>query len=170
MYFFKNKKIINISRESFTTSLIIKEFKYHILKSQSDLYIIALGTNDVRYRDPNICAMNKKDYIDNIKVIVDFSKKYNKNNPKFIFISPWPSISEDKLSKLKEKDKNKMLEEYGEELKQYCKKNNYLYINPSKFINRYIKKDRKKYLIDQIHPNKEEGINLFTEAILFNSK
>ena len=104
IYCFNNKKIINISKGSYTTSLIIKNYKYHILKSKSDLYIIAIGTNDVRYRDPEICAMTKEEYIENIKIIVKFAK-YNNKNSNFIFISPWLSMSNDNLSKLKEKRK-----------------------------------------------------------------
>ena len=104
IYCFNNKKIINISKGSYTTSLIIKNYKYHILKSKSDLYIIAIGTNDVRYRDPEICAMTKEEYIENIKNIVKFAK-YNNKNSNFIFISPWLSMSNDNLSKLKEKRK-----------------------------------------------------------------
>ena len=104
IYWFNNKKIINISKGSYTTSLIIKNYKYHILKSKSDLYIIAIGTNDVRYRDPEICAMTKEEYIENIKNIVKFAK-FNNKNSNFIFISPWLSMSNDNLSKLKEKRK-----------------------------------------------------------------
>jgi lysophospholipase L1-like esterase len=70
--------------------LIIKNYKYHILKSKSDLYIIAIGTNDVRYRDPEICAMTKEEYIENIKNIVKFAK-FNNKNSNFIFIFPWLS-------------------------------------------------------------------------------
>ena len=36
-------------------------FKDELIKSNSDIYIIALGTNDIRYRDTSICAMNEID-------------------------------------------------------------------------------------------------------------
>ena len=44
---FHNKQIINISKGAYTTKLIIKMFKDELVKSKSDLYIIALGTNDI---------------------------------------------------------------------------------------------------------------------------
>ena len=44
---FKNKEIINISKGCYTTKLIIKMFKDELSESNSDLYIIALGTNDI---------------------------------------------------------------------------------------------------------------------------
>lgn len=169
IYYFYNKIIINISKGSYTTSLIIKDFKYHILKSKSNLYIIALGTNDVRYRDPEICAMTKEQYIRNIQIIVNLAKKSNINS-KFVFISPWLSLPDDKISKLNETNKNKLLEEYGNSLKNFCQKNNYLFINPNNYIWNLIKKNPKKYIIDQIHPNENEGIQLYSESVLINSK
>ena len=165
IYYFKNKKIINISKGSYTTSLIIKNFKYQILKTQSDLYIIFLGMNDIILRDPKICAMSKIDYIDNIKIIVNFSKKNNKS-AKFIFISPWILIDDNKLNN----DKIKLMDEYGKSLEEYCQQNNYLYININKYLNEIIKKDRTKYITEKIYLNQEEGIKLFSKAILINSK
>ena len=60
---FYNKQIINIFKGAYTNKLIIKMFKDELVKSNSDLYIIALGTNDIRYRDTSICAMNEIDFI-----------------------------------------------------------------------------------------------------------
>ena len=108
IYYFKNKKIINISKRSYTTLLIIQKLKNQIIKSKSTLYIVALGTNDVRYRNPSIYAMIKEDYIKNIEIIVNFAKKNNKYS-KFVFIAPWRAqvLTYDKMTKLtKKNDKN----------------------------------------------------------------
>ena len=169
IYYFDNKKIINISKGSYTTMLIIKDFKYHIMKSKSDLYIIALGTNDVRYRDANICAMKKEDYINNIKTIIIFAKKYNKN-AKFVLIAPWLSNPIDTVSKLNEREKNKLLDDYSNSLKNFCARNNYLFINPNPYIYNIFKNNISKYLLDQIHPNENKGIELYSEAVLYNSE
>jgi lysophospholipase L1-like esterase len=168
IYYYKNKKIINISKGNSTTSLIIQDFKYQIIKSKSSLYIIAIGTNDVRYRNSDICAMNKTDYIKNIDIIVKFAKKYNKG-ANFVFITPWLLNPEDKVSKLKESDRNKLLDEYSESLENYCYKNNFLFINPNKYIKEKIKNNRNHYIFDQIHPKAKQGIELFSEAVLINS-
>ena len=45
------KKIKNISKGSYTTKLVFKKFKNKIIDSLTDLYLIAIGTNDIRYRD-----------------------------------------------------------------------------------------------------------------------
>jgi hypothetical protein len=112
--------------------------------------------------------MTKEDYIKNIEIIVNFAKKNNKYS-KFVFIAPWLSNPNDKYSILKESEKNKLLEEYSESLQNYCHKNNFLFINPNKYINEKIKNNRKQYILDQIQPNENEGIELFSEAILINS-
>jgi hypothetical protein len=75
--------------------------------------------------------MNKTDYIKNIEIIVDFAKTNNKYS-NFVFIAPWLSNPNDKYSILKESEKNKLLDEYSESLKNYCHKNNFLFINPNK--------------------------------------
>ena len=42
---------------------VLQKAKNKIIESLTDLYIIALGTNDIRYRDSSICAMNSSEYI-----------------------------------------------------------------------------------------------------------
>ena len=164
---FDNKKIINISRGSFTTKLIIKYFKNEIIDSKSDLYIIALGTNDIRYRNKRICSMNSKEYNEQINTIVNLAKN---NNSKFIFITPWFSLPDDTVSKLNHQDKKKLMKEYSLGLQKYAEKNNYIFIDPNEYLERIIEKNRTKYMVDFIHPNCKDGIKLYCESVFFNSK
>ena len=77
VYYFKNKKIINISKRGYTTELIIRNYKYRINESNSDLYIIALGTYDIKYRNEEICAMTKERYLQNMETIIRLAKENN---------------------------------------------------------------------------------------------
>ena len=163
----KNKKIINISKGSYTTKLIIRDFKNEIYESNSDLYIIAIGINDIRYRRESICAMNSTEYITQIKKIMGFV--VNKK-AKFIFIAPWYSTSKDIVSKLKHKNKLKLIKEYSKVIEYYAKSKNYIFINPNHYLAKKIIRNRKKYMVDFIHPNSKEGIKLYSEAVLLNSK
>ena len=166
---FDNKKIINISKGSYTTKLILKKFKSHILHSHSQLYIIAIGTNDIRYRKKNECAMNKDDFIIEINKIVNLIKE-SYSNSKIVFIAPWMSLSND-VVKLKGKEKEKLFNEYNLSLKEYCEKNNYLFINPNIYLEKILNGENiKKYMNDYIHPNKNDGIELYSEAVLIMSK
>ena len=168
IYCFKNKKIINISGGSYASLLMVQDYKYSILKSKSDLYIIAIGNNDIRYRNPKKCAMTKEDYIKNIKKIVMLARKSNKKS-KIVLIAPWLSNSNDINSKLNKKEKNKLLEEYTQSLQNYCIKNDFLFINPNHYIKNIISQNSSKYLLDYINPNENNGILLYSEAVLKNS-
>ncbi len=169
--FFENKKIINISKGGYTTKNIIEKYSNQILSSNGDLYIVALGTNDIRYRNEKTCAMTAKEYIKELKKIASKIKKAN-SKAKIVFISPWMSLPNDTIAKVNEKEKNKLFKEYDENLKSYCNKNKYLYINPNKEINSVLTKSNNinKYMVDFIHPNEEAGIKLYSESVLLSSK
>ena len=164
---FKNKEIINISKGSYTTKLIIKMFGDELSKSKSDLYIIALGTNDIRYNDSSICAMNETDFINQLDRIVDITKN---NESKYIFIAPWLSTSDDPVSKLVHKDKNQKMKKYSLALEMYTKNKNFIFINSNEYLEKYILENKKKYMVDYIHPNDKDGIELYCESIFKNEK
>ena len=165
---FPNKKIINISKGSYTTKLMVKDFKNDIIHSNSDLYIIALGTNDVRYRRKEICAMDAKNYINQLEKLVDFAKNKNEKR-KFIFIAPWFSTSDDGVSRLDHINKQKMMKEYSLELQKFSKKNNYIFIDPNDYLEKIVTQNKSKYFLDFIHPNSHDGIELYSESIFVNS-
>ena len=164
---FKNKKIKNISKGTFTTKLIIKNFSKDIIKSNTDLYIIAIGTNDIRYRRESICAMNSKIFIEQIKKIVNLVQN---KKAKFIFIAPWYSTSDDMYSKLNHKDKLKLNKQYSLEIENFARKKKYIYINTNDYLEKHINMNKRKYLVDFIHPNNKEGIKLYSEAVFAKSK
>ena len=162
---FKNKIIKNISKGSYTTKLILEDFEDELKYSKTDLYIIAIGTNDIRYRKRSICAMNSKSYIKQIEKIVKLCK--NKKS-KFVLISPWFSLYNDKLSKLKNKDKKLLIKKYSSQLKKYAKKNKYIFVNPNTYLEKIINKNKEKYMVDYIHPNNKNGIKLYSKSIFVN--
>ena len=167
IYCFKMKKIINISKGSYTTKLILKQFKNDLIESNSDLYIIALGTNDIRYRKASICSMDSIEYINNIDSIVNLTKT---KNSKYIFIAPWFSTSKDPISNLNHTEKIKLMKNYSSQLKTFSNKSkNYIYINPNNYIEYNIRNNKKKYMVDYIHPNNNYGIVLYSQSIFENS-
>jgi len=164
---FKNKQIINFSKGAYTTKLILKIFKDKLSESKADLYIIALGTNDIRYRDSSICAMNESDFINQLDRIVNITKN---NKSKYIFIAPWFSTSDDSVSKLNHNEKNQMMKKYSSSLERYSKINNYTFIDPNEYLEKFIIGKKKKYMVDFIHPNNKDGIELYCESIFINGK
>ena len=162
---FHNKKIKNISKGSYTTKLLFQKFKNKIIDSLTDLYIIALGTNDIRYRDSSICAMNPNEYIYQIDKIVKLTKNHKS---KVIFIAPWFSMPNDYISKLNHKDKKNLMKEYSLKLKDYAEKNSYLFIEPNDYLKKIVLKNKKIYMVDHIHPNFPIGIELYCESVFMN--
>lgn len=166
---FDNKKIINISRGGYTVKRIIKDYKKDILASKSDLYIVALGINDIRYRKKETCAMNGKEYVKDIEELVKLIKKSNKK-AKIVLIPPWTTLPGDKSCVVDEKTKQELITSFSENLKKYADKNGYIYIDPNPYLNEFFENnDYLKYMIDVVHPNSTTGVTLYSKAIFEGS-
>ena len=114
--------------------------------------------------------MDKDKYIIEINKIVDLIKKSNFKS-KIVFHAPWNSLSSDLVSVIHGKKKEKLFYEYISALKEYCEKNNFIYIT----FNSYLKEllnyyTRHDYIFDFIHPNDNKGIELYSEVKLKISK
>ncbi|MBQ7265189.1 MAG: CapA family protein [Firmicutes bacterium] len=161
--FFSDKDITNFSKGGCTISYMVHRTDEI---PTADLYVIALGTNDVRYRDELSCAMTKESFI---KETDTLKTKLSQKNPKarFIFIAPWYSTDADPYSKLTFKEKTALNQEYCEALKNYCQKENITFINANDYIKETLTLyPQKTYLLDHIHPNSSEGVKLYSEAVL----
>ena len=158
-----NANITNFSKGGATV-------KYLIDNSDSiptaDLYVIAIGTNDVRYRDTETCALTSDEYINSIDTLKNAILSKNKD-AEFIFIAPWYSTDGDSVSSLRFSEKTILNEEYSSALSDYSKKSGDIFINPNEYIKQklYENSDRK-YLLDHIHPNSAEGVIMYCEAVL----
>lgn len=160
-------KVSNISWGGETSVMLL--YKNHLRKivsQDADTYVIAIGTNDIRYQNSEICAMTKTEYINNLQKLRDEIIKKNKN-AKFVFISPWYSTDGDKISVPAYNQRLEINKLYSETLRAWCKKNNDIYVNPNKYIKSILDKyPNSDYLLDAIHPNGSSGVRLYSEAVL----
>lgn len=159
---------IEVSREAWggATTMTLLRNSQAIASHQADAYIIAIGTTDVRYRDNKNCAMDSKEYINNIGKLVNIIET---SNPKaeIAFIAPWTALKNDPFSKLKTHDRDKLLEEYGQALEKFCNEKGYLFIDPNtKIRDTLLKLAATDILIDHIHPNASLGIQLYSESVI----
>lgn len=167
---FNNKKIINISKGGYTVKRIIKDYKKEILASKSDLYVVALGINDIRYRKKDTCAMNGQDYVNDIEELIKLIKKSNKK-AKIVLIPPWTTLPGDKSCVVDETTKVDLINSFSDNLKKYADKNGYVYINPNQYLNEFFEEnDFLKYMVDVVHPNSTTGVILYSKAIFEGSK
>ncbi len=161
--------IKNVAYDSYTTKLLLSKKSEEIKTCASDLNIIAIGTNDIRYRD-NTSALTTEDYITNIENIISLIKN-EKSNAKIVLIAPWYSMDDDKYALMTLEEKEKLFNEYSNALNEFANKNNYLYINPNEEIKETINQNVSLYyMVDYIHPNKTHGIYLYSLAVLNASK
>ena len=60
-----------------------------------------------------------------------------------------------------------MNEEYSKALAEYCREQGFLFIDPNSHINSILRLyPDSRYLVDFIHPNSMNGIQLYSESVL----
>ena len=92
----------------------------------ADVYFIALGCNDIRYRDPNICCMDADEYRSRMIQLIKYLRKYSA----IIFVlTPWPSMAHDKVCKVDLKTKSYLYEKYISSLNEACQNNDAMLVN-----------------------------------------
>ncbi|HCJ40635.1 SGNH/GDSL hydrolase family protein [uncultured Ruminococcus sp.] len=161
--YFGDKQIGNYSKGGCTVSYMT-DHADDIPKA--GLYVIALGTNDVRYRDETVCAMTAESYTANMGTLRD-KLKAKSPDAEFIFIAPWYSTDGDPYCKLKYAQKTALNDEYSAALEKWCSENSCGYINANAHIREKlaVTPDRT-YLLDHIHPNASDGVVMYSEAAL----
>ena len=167
---FEGKKIVNVSKGGYTVKRLMNEFGEDIVASNTDLYVVAIGCNDVRYRNKKNCAMTADDYVEAMEQMVSL---IHQSNPeaKIVFLPPWMTLDNDQVSKLDHEAKNTMTDEYGAALEAYAAENGFYYVNPNEYLRDFFANaGRKLYTKDGIHPNEGWGLELYSMAVLESSK
>lgn len=161
--FFPDKKILNYSKGGCTVSYMIEKAEEI---PDASLYVVALGTNDVRYRDESTCAMTAKDYVSAINELSD-KLKQKPSFSKIIFIAPWYSTDGDKFTKLSFEKKTSLNNEFTAALDEYCKENSIPFINVNPKIREMLTLyPQGDFLLDHIHPNSSKGVIMYSEVVL----
>lgn len=153
---------------SYTAKMVYEEKVHEIGRIDADTYVLALGTNDVRYRNPDMCAMTPEEYARAIDGIVSALKKKNRD-ARFVLIGAWCTDEYDPISagSLSREERETLMAQYREVLKSYAERHGFLYIDPNAFIASHLRgKWTGYYLKDSIHPNASEGIRLYSRAVL----
>ena len=162
-------KVMNVSKGGKGSPYFLSKAK-EIAACHADVYVLAIGANDVRYRNPKLCAMTAESFVENIRAIVGEVREHNPSSLIFL-LSPWCSDDYDPVSKLKKAEREKMIIEYGNALESFCeKKDNLFFIDQNPvLLDEFKKKDPRFYLRDHIHPNANQGIALYSRAVALSS-
>lgn len=161
------RSIRSCSKGGGTVSTMI-DMLPRINSENSSLYVIAIGTNDVRYRNEETCAMTPSEYVLRIDELVRGIN--NSSSADFVFIAPWTSTDGDPYCNMSYSEKKSLNEEYSSALESYCREKGYMFINPNGYIEERLSTEpSSEYLLDHIHPNFTKGIRLYSEAVLLCS-
>lgn len=167
--YFPNCTFVNKGVGGDTTKKVLDRFA-DILSTNADTYIIAIGTNDVRYRDPSICAMTSTEYVTNITSMVNQIKSANPN-ANIVIINAWCAFNADYTSVLDLVERDAMLDDYNSALRKYCSTVNIPFIDANVYIKKIINfANKSSFLLDYIHPNATLGIKLYSNAVLFGEQ
>lgn len=125
----------------------------------AEVYVVAIGVNDVVRPDINIASASPSEYTDKIGTLAD-KLHHISSGSKVYFIAPWA------LTK-----KANPYEERGEQfriaLMEWCSQNDCIGINPNPVISSVLKNSgEEEYMKDSLHPNTPKGIGLYCYAVL----
>lgn len=158
-----SKEILNFSKGGCTISYLTEHLDDI---PAAELYVIAIGTNDVRYRDESVCAMTAADFTSRADELKNGLLR-KAPSAEIVFIAPWYSIDGDIYCGLPFADKTALNDEYSDALEEYCLENSLGFINANPYIReRLSAAPDSRYLLDHIHPNASAGVIMYSEAVL----
>lgn len=117
--------LINSGVAGWTTDDILNNLDEKVFKYYPKKLILLIGTNDLVYeKDVEYITKNIKKIVEQIKKKRPYTKIYIES------LYPVNNTDDEKVDKDKVKDrKNEDIKKINNNLKEYCKKNNYTYIN-----------------------------------------
>lgn len=158
-------EIVNCGWGAATTKTLLRDHLEEIVNAEADCYVIAIGTNDVRYRNED-CAMTPEEYVTNLQVLREAVRAVTPE-AKFAFLAPWTSTDGDRVSRLNYREKLEMNADYSAALRVWAESTGDLYVDANQTIDFYLSHyPQSVYLIDYIHPNYLHGVALYSESAL----
>lgn len=145
-----------------------------IKKSSAETYIIALGINDVIYRDKggNQTTFTTAEYIKNLENLVKCinDKDQGKMN-QFVFVAPFEYINKRSYQLTKYIRRENTHQEYTIALYNWCNLNNYAFTAPMNYIKNTLSTvdNSDEYTVDDVHPSYPLGTQLYSKAVYESS-
>jgi len=124
----------------------------------ADIYIIAIGINDILFTDTATASLTADDFVRNTDKLATLIKNKSKG-AKIYYVSPWPfvDLSEDYYIRG---------DEFRKAMKDYCERTDCIYIDADPIIAAVLEAEgSEKYMYNQFHPNAPDGIGLFSYAV-----
>lgn len=150
-------EIMNFSYGGWTSVTLIEKMDEI---PDADIYVIAIGINDVLFPDLLPAANDAREYTDNLKILTDHLKEISAD-AKFYYITPWIFCGQPA-------DKEMRRIEFAEALKSWCNNKDRICIDPQPLISDVIGKHGRLIFMtpNGYHPDKIFGVGLFCHSVL----
>lgn len=125
----------------------------------ADIYIIAIGINDILFIDKPTASVTADDFVRNTDALATLLKSKS-NGARIYFISPWSFCNLDEGYVIRG-------DEFRRAMASYCENSDCIYIDADSVIASVLDAEgAEKYMYNQYHPNAPDGIGLFSYAVL----
>ena len=129
---------------------------------KADIYVIAIGINDVLFPDSDWSAKTDTVFVDRCNQLAEKISDLSPN-AKIYFIAPWSFTGFDESLVIRG-------DQFRAALEEFCKTNNYSYIDPDPVITYVLEHyDKQEFMYNCYHPNAQEGVGLYSYAVLVES-
>ena len=126
----------------------------------ADVYVIAIGINDVLFIDEALGAASVEEFIENIQIFEDTLMSISPN-AKLYYITPWPFLNfPDEAYECRD--------EFVDAMATFCSEaDNRILIDPyDTIMNVLSESDPSVYMWNDYHPNAPQGVELYSYAVL----
>ena len=126
---------------------------------KADMYIIAIGINDVLFRNAVKSAKTPSEFAQSCSLLAETIKGISPE-AKIYFIAPWTFTGQTE-------DIEKLGNSFRDALKDMCQGSGCQYINPDPIITEVIYSEGyDRYMHNDFHPNAPDGVGLYSYAVL----
>ena len=150
-------EVMNFSEGGWTSQWLVE------LRDQApaaDVYVIAIGINDILFIDQPLGAASVEEFIANMQIFEDTLMSISPN-AKLYYITPWPFLNFPD-------DAYECRDEFVDAMVTFCnEEENRILIDPYETImNVLSESDPSVYMWNDYHPNAPQGIELYSYAVL----
>lgn len=168
---FPNVTFINNGHGGKTTLDFINNYMTEVTTSGATLFVIALGTNDIRYinhTDGTQGATTATQYVTNMTTIINQLKPLGD----VVVINPWMTTWKDYESSITTNVKEQAYFDYCNALRSYCATNLIPYINTNDELKEFYHDLQAigQWNGDGVHPNSPTGTKLYSYSALYGNQ
>ncbi len=128
----------------------------------ADVYVVAIGINDVLYIDQPLGAASLEEFMENLRIFTD-ALKARSPDAKFYYITPWPFLNFPE-------ETYELCAEFRTAMAEWCREEGFVCIDPfDTILQVLLESDPSVYMWNDYHPNAPQGIGLYSYAVMQES-